>query len=169
MIKNFLHYESGFWESDLAGKVAWLSAALGFVGFMDALYLTFEHYSGGQVNCIVTTGCDKVLSGPYSEVFGIPIALIGVIYYLFVFSAALFFLFDISHKFFRLALLASAAGFLASLWFISLQLFIVKAICFYCMISAFCSIMLFFLAVLSFFHARKIKKEKFSKKVENQT
>ncbi len=159
-MNNFLNSESGFWESNMAGRVAWLSATLGFVGFIDALYLTFEHYSGGQVTCIVVSGCDKILSGPYSEVFGIPIALIGVLYYLFVFSAALFFLFGNSHKLFRLALLASSVGFLASLWFVSLQLFIVKAICFYCMISAFCSVILFLLAVLSFFHAKKLKKNK---------
>ncbi len=164
-MKNFLHSESGFWESDLARRVAWLSATLSSVGFIDALYLTFEHYSGGQVTCIVTTGCDKVLTGPYSEVFGIPIALIGVLYYIFVFSGAFLFLFGSSHKLFRLALMASAVSFLASLWFVSLQLFIVKAICFYCMISAFCSLMLFLLVILSFFHARKIKKEKLSKKV----
>jgi len=160
MIEKFIHSESGFWESNLAGRVAWLSAALGLVGFTDALYLTFEHYSGGQVTCIVVSGCDKILSGPYSEIFGIPVAFIGVIYYLFVLSGALFFLFGNSHKFFRLALLASLVGLLASLWFISLQLFIVKSICFYCMISAFCSITLFLLATLSFFHAKRLKKEK---------
>lgn len=164
MLNKFIHSESGFWESTLAGRIAWFCAGLGLLGFMDALYLTFEHYSGGQVTCIVTTGCDKVLSGPYSEIFGIPIALIGVIYYLFIFSGALFFLFGSTHKFFRLALLAASAGFLASIWFISLQLFIIKSICFYCMISASCSTILFLMAVLSFFHARKLKN---SQKVAN--
>lgn len=160
MMERFIHSESGFWESRLAGRVAWFSAVLGLAGFMDALYLTIEHYSGGQVTCIIVTGCDKVLSGPYSEIFGIPIALIGVFYYLFIFSGALFFLFGNSHKFFRLSLLAASAGFLASLWFVSLQLFIIKSICFYCMISAFCSLTLFLLAILSFFHARKLKRNK---------
>lgn len=165
MMNRFIHSESVFWESTLAGRIAWLTAVLGLAGFMDALYLTFEHYSGGQVTCIIVTGCDKVLSGPYSEIFGIPIALMGVFYYLFIFSGALFFLFGNSHKFFRLSLLAASAGFIASIWFISLQLFIIKSICFYCMISAFCCFTLFLLAILSYFHARKIK---MIKKVENQ-
>jgi hypothetical protein len=55
MMERFIHSESGFWESKLAVRVAWLSGALGLAGFMDALYLTFEHYSGGQVNCIIVT------------------------------------------------------------------------------------------------------------------
>ncbi len=160
MFDKFISSESGFWESDLAGRIAWLSAALSLVGFMDALYLTIEHFSGGQVTCIIVTGCERVLTGPYSEVFGIPIALLGVLYYLFIFSGALFFLFGNSHKFFRLSLIAASAGFLASLWFVSLQLFIVKAICFYCMISAFTSFTLFSLSVLAFFHARKLKRKK---------
>ncbi|HUX35520.1 MAG TPA: vitamin K epoxide reductase family protein [Candidatus Paceibacterota bacterium] len=165
MMERFISSESDFWESALANRIAWFTAALGLAGFMDALYLTIEHYSGGQVTCIIVTGCDKVLSGPYSEIFGIPIALLGIFYYLFIFSGALFFLFGNYHKFFRLTLLAASAGFLASVWFISLQLFIVKSLCFYCMISAFCCFALFLLASLSFFHARKLKR---NKKIGNQ-
>ena len=146
---------SGFWKSILAKRAAKLFAFLSFAGFVNAFYLTVEHYRGLPVNCVVLSGCDKVLSSNYAEVFGVPVALIGSIYYLFIFSAVLFFLFGSSEKFFKAALFATPAGLLASIWFVFLQFFIIKSICFYCMVSAFLSTTLFLAAILLFFKAKK--------------
>lgn len=140
-------------------RTAALLAILSFTGFLAAFYLTVEHLTGGPVNCIVVSGCDKVLSSVYSEVFGIPVALFGAFYYLFVFSATLFFIFGHAEKFLKGALTATPIGFLASLWFIFLQLFIINAICFYCMVSAFCSITMFLAAAFLFFRHKKMLRE----------
>ena len=146
-------------ESRRAKRTVILFVLLSFLGFITAFYLTVEHYRGLPVNCIVLSGCDKVLSSSYSEVFGIPVALFGVIYYFFVFSTSLFFLSGHSKKFLIAALLATPVGFLASVWFVTLQLFIIKAICFYCMVSAFLSTTLFLAASFIFFKLKRKAKE----------
>lgn len=134
-----------------AKRTALFFASLGFLGFITAFYLTIEHYRGLPVNCIVLSGCDKVLSSGYSEAFGIPVALFGVIYYFFIFCMSLFFLFGHSKKFLAAALMVTPVGFLASIWFVILQFFIIKSICFYCMVSAFLSTTLFLAASFVFF------------------
>lgn len=160
--RGFLKFLSGN-ENHFSGafvkKIAVFSASFGFLGFMTALYLTVEHYRGLSVNCIVLSGCNKVLSSSYSEVFGIPVALFGTIYYFFIFSASLFFLFGHPKEFIAAALLITPVGFLASVWFVILQLFIIKSICFYCMVSAFLSTFLFLAACSVFIKLKKRKRE----------
>ncbi len=156
---KFLSVNSDNLSGAFARRIALFFVFLSFLGFITAFYLTVEHYRGLPVNCIVLSGCDKVLSSSYSEVFDVPLALFGVIYYFFVFSASLFFLFGHSKKFLAAALLVTPVGFLASVWFVILQLFIIKAICFYCMVSAFLSTTLFLAASFIFFKIRsKVKK-----------
>src|SRR4051812_8879211 len=54
------------------------------LGFADAAYLTVEHYQNIIPPCSITGGCEKVLTSPYSTVLGIPVSLVGSIYYLLV-------------------------------------------------------------------------------------
>jgi len=145
-ILNFFSVNEKYLSGAFARRTALFFAFLGLLGFIIALYLTVEHYRGLSVNCIVLSGCDKVLSSSYSEMFGIPVALFGVLYYFFIFCASLFFLFGNSKKFLIAALLVTPVGFLASVWFVVLQFFIIKSICFYCMVSAFLSTTLFLAA-----------------------
>ena len=51
-------------------------------------------------------------------------------------------------------------GLLASLWFIYLQLFVIKAICLYCMFSAFTSITLFIFGLFVLNFGKKIVAER---------
>ena|SRR3989338_10047953 len=145
-ILNLFSVNEKYLSGAFAKRTALFFVSLSFIGFITALYLTVEHYRGLSVNCIVLSGCDKVLSSSYSEMFGIPVALFGVLYYFFIFCASLFFLFGNSKKFLIAALLVTPVGFLASVWFVVLQFFIIKSICFYCMVSAFLSTTLFLAA-----------------------
>ena len=51
-------------------------------------------------------------------------------------------------KLLNLTVRLTVIGLLASLWFIYLQLFVIKAICLYCMFSAFTSITLFVFGII---------------------
>mgnify|MGYP001609963985 CR=1 FL=1 len=141
-------------DSDGASKtLKWIlvgMAVFSLVGFLDAAYLTLVHYNRGALSCYIFEGCDKVTTGPYSVIFGIPVSLLGVIYYFSVFITTILY-FDTKGNFFLRALsIFPVAGFLASLWFLYLQLFVIKAICFYCVISAVTSTLLFILGILIF-------------------
>ena len=116
-----------------------------------------EHYNQGILPCYIFEGCDKVLTGKYSEIFGLPVALFGAVYYLLIVLTAVFYL-DTKNKIsLNILKIFPSAGLLASLWFVYLQLFIIEAICFYCMISAFTSTALF---ILSLFLIRLTKYDK---------
>ena len=53
-------------------------------GFFDALYLSYEHYTNQLPPCALGAvfDCGHVLRSEYAVILGIPLAVIGVIYYL---------------------------------------------------------------------------------------
>ena len=126
----------------------WSLIIVSFIGFLDASYLTIAHYTGLALRCSVFNGCDQVTTSPYSVILGIPVALLGVFYYLAILLATLFY-FD-SRKAWLPKYIAWAtnAGLAASVWFVFLQLFVIKAICQYCMISATTSTLLFIFGIM---------------------
>ena len=125
------------------------------IGFLDAAYLAIQHYNNGILPCYFFTGCDKVITSSYAVIAGIPVSLLGAIYYLAVLIVTVLYLDSGIKKVLRVLLNLPIVGFLATLWFLSLQLFVIKAFCFYCIISAVTSTLLFVLAMW----LRKITKE----------
>lgn len=118
-----------------------------FLGFLDATYLTVQYYFDTIPPCGITAGCGAVLTSEYSAIGGIPVALIGSIYYLILFLLAVFTV-DTKRKIIRFAAYLTPVGFLASLYFVYLQFFVIKAVCSYCMVSVATSIILFILSLV---------------------
>lgn len=112
------------------------------LGFIDASYLTVTHYVNITVPCTLTHGCDIILKSAYSEIFGIPLAAFGVLYYLAIFFGTYIFLETTKLKFLRLTALFTFGGVLVSSWLVYVQLGILHAICQYCMFSALSSLIL---------------------------
>ncbi len=119
------------------------------IGLSDATYLTFKYYDNSAISCPVAGGgCDKVASSQYATISDVPIALLGVFYYLIVFVLVVLYLKFYRDEIIDLAAKFTIVGFLVSLWLVYLQLFVLKAICFYCMISALTSTLLFVIGLL---------------------
>jgi uncharacterized membrane protein len=128
--------------------LVWAFVIISFLGFLDATFLTAEHYLGSLLSCPIFGGCDKVLTSFYSAVGGIPVALAGAVYYLAIFILGIAY-FDIGRaRILKFAANLTPLGLIASLWFLYLQLFVIKALCFYCLVSALISTLLFILALL---------------------
>lgn len=132
-----------------------------FLGFIDASYLSVKHFVGTPLPCSVLRGCEEVTGSQYSVIGGIPVALLGAIYYLAIFVLIFSFLnrklfssgansgtSENQDKLLKLAARLTIIGLTASLWFIYLQIFVIKAICLYCMFSAFTSITLFIFGII---------------------
>jgi len=123
--------------------------AFAILGFLDAAYLTVEHFLNRVPPCSIVHGCEKVTTSSYSLIFGVlPMSLMGALYYLSVIVALILYL-DL-----RRALIIkwtarfTVVGFLFSLYLVYLQLFVIKAICQYCMLSALSSTGLFVVGLL---------------------
>ena len=121
---------------------------ISFLGFLDATYLAVEHYRGVIPPCGILKGCEEVTTSAYSQVFGIPVALGGSIFYLLIFILSVLRFERENDKFLRFAAYLTPLGLLASLWFLYLQLFVIKAICIYCVFSVLTSATLFILSLI---------------------
>jgi uncharacterized membrane protein len=112
-------------------RIAGLVVVLAGVGV--ASYLTYVHYAGLQPFCAGGGhGCQRVQSSSYARLGGIPVALLGLAGYLAVAAALL-----APGEHARLAAAALAvSGFGFSAYLTYLELFVIDAICQWCVTSA---------------------------------
>jgi len=115
-----------------------------------ATYLTFLHYTSGSAACGVMetfSKCDVVLQSRYAEIFGVPVALFGVIFY----ATLLFVLIKIVYKkdklFIDLMFTLEVFGVIFSILLTYIQLLVIHALCPYCLSSAIITAILFFLSL----------------------
>lgn len=112
--------------SDRGLRVA--AALVALAGLGVAAYLTWAHYADESVICVTGGGCDTVQESTYSEIAGIPVAALGVVAY-----AAILALVTWDTPAARLAAAAIAlVGLLFSSYLLVLQLFVIDAICVWC-------------------------------------
>lgn len=141
---------------------------LGFLGFLDAVYLTVLHYKNAIPPCTLS-GCETVLTSHYATLAGIPISLIGAIYYLLVviligivitssegiaarsMSQESSKKINLNSKFLllnsqsipTLLVLLTGAGLLIGLVLVVIQTFVLHAFCQYCLASELIDFLLF--------------------------
>lgn len=132
----------------------WSLITVSFLGFLDASYLTVAHYTGSRLNCSIIKGCDVVTTSAYSEIFGIPVALLGIFYYLTVLILSLLYFDSRNRTILKFIFPLTCLGLLASAWFMYAQFFLIKALCQYCIVSATTSTGLFVLGFLTFRKSR---------------
>jgi len=129
-----------------------LLIVLSLIGLSDSAFLTSSHYSGSTVTCSIggnTIGdCNSVLTSKYAKTAGVPNSLVGVVYYFIALILSAFLLTKPKRATAQLLALLTGVGFLASLWFVYLQLFVLNAICVYCMVSAATTALLFIFSLL---------------------
>lgn len=129
-------------------------------GIIDAGYLTYEHYLQVIPPCTVNrflpilSDCGRVLTSSYSVMFGIPLAVLGVVQYVFLLLIVIFLFKYKKRIFIHWLILQSMLGAIFSLYFVYLQLIVLKSICIYCMLSALISFTIFFLVSKIFYKER---------------
>jgi uncharacterized membrane protein len=112
-----------------------LAAIVSFAGLADATYLSVQALTGETIGCGGSPDCFRVLGSSYAKVAGIPVALFGVLAYFSAFSFATFAAFGYTRA--RTFLIPTiGAMFLATLWFLYVQAFLLHAYCRYCLFSA---------------------------------
>jgi uncharacterized membrane protein len=102
-------------------------------------YLTYTHWANVTIACSGFESCETVNNSEYAEIIGIPVAFLGALFYLALIAAALAWLWLRPQgpawppmAFWGLALI----GTLYSAYLTYLELFVIDAICIYCVSSA---------------------------------
>jgi uncharacterized membrane protein len=112
---------------------------LALVGLLVATYLWLYKIGViGELQC-GTGGCEVVQTSRYAELFGIPVALYGVVGYAVLFVLGLTGLQRARAGDRRVAVLVAGlatAGFAFTLYLTSLELFVLHAVCRWCVASA---------------------------------
>lgn len=106
------------------------TAAVATVGIALAAYLLYTRETGGQLVC-TTGGCERVQSSRYAEIFGVPVAVFGLVTYIWLLVTSL------SRS--ELARGGQAAVALAaclfSTYLVFVQLHLIGAVCELCLVS----------------------------------
>jgi len=118
---------------------------LSFLGIIDAGYLAYNHIQKKPLICPINAHCSAVTESKWSHMFGVRNEFLGVVYYVGLFGGILgTFLFPSVRPLLFLALVfGTTLGFLFSVFLVFLQAAVIKNYCFYCMISALISFLLF--------------------------
>ena len=114
------------------------SLAVAAVGLAIAGYLTAVHYAGGEPVCAIAHGCATVQKSRYSELAGVPVALLGLLGYLAILAA----LARDGESGRTAAAFLSMAGFGFSAWLTYTEVAKLHAICPWCVASAICMTLL---------------------------
>ena len=141
-------------------KKFFILGLLSLFGIADAAYLTYEHYQQVTPPCTVNhllpivSDCGKVLRSSYSVMFGVPLAVFGIVQYSFLLLAIILLAVFRKKIFAYWVILQSMIGAVFSLYFMYIQIGILKSICTYCTLSALISFVIFFLVSKFFFREK---------------
>ena len=113
-------------------RAAVFLAVIAALGLAIAAYLTWTRLAGIAPPCLPGEGCATVEASPYSAVVGIPVALFGVVYSGAMLVLALTWWAAADRRTALLAYGLSLAGLLVELYLVYLELFVIRAICTWC-------------------------------------
>jgi len=121
------------------------------VGLLDSTYLAYVKIAKAPIYCTPGLGdCDVVNASRWSELFGIPLGVYGVIGFGLILLVTLF-----SGKIKRISPYTdlilfgiSIAGFLFSLYLTTIEIFILKTVCQWCLLSAIAMTVIFVTTII---------------------
>ena len=128
------------------------STVLCLVGLAVSAYLTVEHYSSSTTLACpesATINCVKVTTSSYSELLGVPVALLGLLFFVGLTALCL----PVSWRMAspwpaRLRLAGVTLGVVFVIYLVWAELFRIEAICLWCTVVHVVTLLLFFVVVL---------------------
>ena len=138
-------------------KILTILFFLAVLGIADTSYLTYEHYRDTIPPCTTSPfiDCGQVLRSEYATLAGIPLALLGLFYYLTI-TLLILLINRANQKLLKNGIIIiSFSGFVFSAYLMYIQFFVIGALCLYCTLSAVISAFLFLLIQHAFPNHRK--------------
>jgi uncharacterized membrane protein len=121
------------------------------IGFIDSAYLAIIKLINAPIYCTPGLGdCASVQNSQWSTILGIPIAVLGALAYLALIGC---YLFESKNAFIGrnstyILFGISFFGFIYSMFLTWLELFVIHAICQWCMLSALCMTIIFIATII---------------------
>jgi uncharacterized membrane protein len=127
-----------------------VTIALTVIGLLVSIYMTIYKVTNNDSMCIGSGGCSAVNASPYSEVNGIPVALVGVGGYLAI--LAVFYL-ETKPGFFQengtmILFALTLVGFLFTIWLVFVEVALLQEYCPFCITSQVAMTIIFILTVI---------------------
>ena len=124
---------------------------LSLVGLSVSTYIYSKKRKKKKLICPRYSNCETVIHSDYSRIFGIPVEALGIIYYLFMaLSYSVVLVFGLwSTQIAEILFGVSACSVVFSLYLVSLQVFVIRQLCAWCLLSALTSFLIF---VVSYLH-----------------
>ncbi len=114
-----------------------ISAVFALIGTLIALYLLLHDLGLSSIICPIA-GCDKVQASEYSKWFGIPVAAFGLVGFITLLGLSVIGLFKprvLNLPIRTLIVTISSLGLIAYIPLTYLELFVIHAVCFWCVTS----------------------------------
>ncbi len=110
--------------------------SLSLLGLIDSTYLTITHYATAvSLACPETNfiNCQKVTTSSYSSIGGIPLVLLGLLFFITMIALQLPISWSSSNKLLvRLRVGISLIGILSVFWLVYVEFHLLNSICLYC-------------------------------------
>ena len=124
--------------------------AFTIIGLLVSIYMTIYKITSNDSMCIGSKDCSVVNQSRYSEIYGIPVAVIGVLGYAVILAVLVL---ERNPGFFKqngtmLLFGLSLTGFLFTLYLIFLEIALIKAYCPFCITSQAAMTIIFILSVI---------------------
>lgn len=136
-------------------------ALLSLFGVADSGYLLWSHRhfapdaAGSEESAFCPAkGCEVVNQGEYADVRGVPLAAIGLAGYLTILGLSLLATTLGGRSAIRAIVMVAGVGVVVSAYLVYLQVGVIKAICSWCVVSAFTMLSIFILSIVSLGNVR---------------
>jgi uncharacterized membrane protein len=110
----------------------WILAVLDVVGLAIACYLSAVELGGGVPYCGALHGCETVAQSEYARIAGVPVAVYGVGLSLVLLTLAIAWIRTDHPNLLDAHYGLSLIGVIFEIYFLSLQLFVIHALCVWC-------------------------------------
>mgnify|MGYP001559066315 CR=1 len=120
-----------------------LISLLSVAGAIDTLYLIIKHRQPKPFVCPFNHDCAKVTESKWGNFFYFRNENIGFVYYAIMAVLGAYAFLNISPLLNQIIFYGAVAAFLAHIFFAGIQVFAIKDYCFYCLISALISFLIF--------------------------
>ena len=127
-----------------------ISVVLVVIGLLVSIYMTIYKATSNDALCLGSGDCSTVNASRYSEVYGIPVATVGIAGY---FAILLVFWYERRDKFFEkngpmLVFGLALTGFLFTVYLIYVEFALLRAYCPFCLTSQVAMTIIFIISII---------------------